>query len=61
MMDITSRQKTIADFRKNQPIEHLKRKAKKASRKGWWTIEEIEYIQHPDWIKDNPTYAHWIR
>ena len=32
------------EFRRNQPIEELKRKAKKAIRKqNIWTIEELEW------------------
>ena len=35
----------ITKHRKNKSIEELKRKADKARRKGWFTVEEIDYAE----------------
>lgn len=33
----------IVDHRRSKPLEELKRKARKAKRRGFWTIEELDY------------------
>lgn len=42
LLPVKSREERIADYRKRQPIEELRRKQRKAFQRGFWTQEDLD-------------------